>query len=299
MGMLRPDSAAGAAGLDRVLAEPGRTLLATDFDGVLAPIVDDPAQAGADPAAVRVLGRLAHSLAAVVIVTGRPVADALRLGGFEGAPGLERLRIRGQYGIERWDAATGEVTAPDPHPGVERARSDVPELLAGLGLADAHIEDKGRALGVHVRRLPDPQQAMRQLREPLSELAAEHGLVVEPGKNVLELRVPGMDKGAALDALLDDPDLSEVTTVVYAGDDLGDLAAFDAVERLRAPSGLLNGAGLLLGVAGNPADDRNELLARADLVLDSPAALVGWLEELADALAAGPAGEAGAAGEQS
>ncbi|CAN5688051.1 trehalose-phosphatase [soil metagenome] len=272
--------------MDRVLADPQRVLLATDFDGVLAPIVSDPAQAEAHPDAVRVLGRLAGSLAAVVIVTGRPVRDVLRLGVFEGAAGLQRLRIRGQYGIEQWNAGSGDVTAPDPHPGIDDARPAVVELLARLDLADAHIEDKGRALGVHVRRLSDPHRALTQLREPLSALAAEHDLVVEPGKNVLELRAPGMDKGVAVDSLLDDPELSGVHTVIYAGDDLGDLAAFDAIERHRGPDGHAAGAGLLLGVAGNPAEGRNELLDRADLVLSSPDELVSWLDQLADALAA-------------
>lgn len=272
--------------MDRVLADPQRVLLATDFDGVLAPIVSDPAQAKAHPDAVRVLGRLAGSLAAVVIVTGRPVRDVLRLGAFEGAAGLQRLRIRGQYGIEQWNAGSGDVTAPDPHPGIADARPAVVELLARLDLADAHIEDKGRALGVHVRRLSDPQRALAQLREPLSALAAEHDLVVEPGKNVLELRAPGMDKGVAVNSLLDEPELSGVHTVIYAGDDLGDLAAFDAIERHRGPDGHAAGAGLLLGVAGNPAEGRNELLDRADLVLSSPDELVSWLDQLADALAA-------------
>jgi len=284
MAVRRPDSDAGRTGLDRALAAPGRTLLATDFDGVLAPIVDDPAAATADPGAVRVLGRLAASLAAVVVVTGRPVAEALRLGGFEGAPGLGGLRILGQYGVERWDAATGEVTAPEAHPGVELARAAVPRLLAEHGLGRAYVEDKGRALGVHLRRLPDPQGAMELLREPLTALAADHDLAVEPGKMVLELRAPGMDKGAAIDALLGDAELAAVDTVIYAGDDLGDLAAFDAVQRLRDRGG----AGLLLGVADDPGAEANALVARADLALDSPAALVAWLERVADELAGAP-----------
>ena len=62
-------------------------------------------------------------------------------------------------------------------------------------------------------------------------MADELDLHVEPGKHVLELRAPGSDKGEAIDVLLAD---SGATTVVYAGDDLGDGAAYDAVERHRA-----------------------------------------------------------------
>ncbi len=282
MAVRPPDSDDGLAGLDRLRAEPHTALLATDFDGVLAPIVDDPADAHVQPGAVRVLARLSVQLGAVVIVTGRPVADALRLGGFEGVPGLERLRILGQYGVEQWDATTGEVTAPEPHPGVEGARAAVPALLDELELSEAHVEDKGRALGVHLRRLPDPEAAMARLRDPLAALAADNDLAVEPGKDVLELRAPGMDKGAALDALLAAADLADVRTVLYAGDDLGDLAAYDAVQRLRDRGG----AGVLLGVADPAAAERNELVERADLVLGSPAELVGWFDQLADTLSA-------------
>ena len=279
MGLRQPSTDAGRAGLEHLLAAPRRTLLASDFDGTLAPIVDDPAQAMPAPDAVHVLGRLASSLAAVAIVTGRPVADALRLGGFEGAPGLGRLRILGQYGVEQWDASTGEITAPNPHPGVQQARAALPDLLAQRGLAGAHVEDKGHALGVHVRRLPHPEQAMADLREPLSELAADFELLLEPGKLVLELRAPGIDKGTALDALLE---AGGIDTALYAGDDLGDLAGFDAVERLRHRGG----SGVLICVSDRL--DGNEVATRADLVLESPTELIAWWAQVADALDAQP-----------
>ena len=269
----RPATEAGRTGLDRVLAAPRRTLLATDFDGTLAPIVDDPSAAFADPGAAPVLGRLVAQLGEVAIVTGRPVRDALRLGGFESGGGVGGLHILGQYGAERWDAAAGHVVASDPHPGVDRVRQALPDLLAELGLTHTHVEDKGLALGLHVRRLPDPEAALDRLHRPVAALADEHGLLVEPGKLVLELRAPGTDKGRAIEALLAGTDLD---TVVFAGDDRGDLAAAAAVDRLRAGGG----AGLVIAVGSAPA----ELSERADLAVDSPADLVAWLSALADAL---------------
>jgi len=274
-----PATAPGRAGLTRVLAAPGRTLFATDFDGTLSPIVDDPAQANAHPETARVLGRLGARLAGVAVVSGRPVTDVLRLGGLEGAEGLAALRVLGQYGHEHWDPGTGTVAAPPPHRGIAQARDAVPDLLRRLGLTDVHVEDKGRALGLHVRRSGDPVGALARLRDPLAELAEDLGLVVEPGKQVLELRPPGTDKGAAVTGLVADVGAD---TVVYAGDDLGDLAAYDAVEALRAAGG----SGLLLCVVGA---DRTALEPRADLVLDGPGELLGWLDALADALVDAPA----------
>ncbi len=275
MALRDPTTDAGRAGLLRVLDAPGRTLFATDFDGTLSPIVDDPARAYAHPDAVGVLARLAARLAGVAVVTGRSVAEVLRLGGLEGAEGLSALRVLGQYGVERWDARTAEVSTPPVHPGVEGVRRAVPDLLRRLSLGAVHVEDKGHALGLHVRRTGDPAGALSRLRSPVADLAREHGLVVEAGKQVLELRAPGTDKGTALTGLVRELD---VDTVVYAGDDLGDLAAYDAVDALRAGGG----TGLLLCVVSS---DRTELERRADLVLDGAGGLLDWLGTLADALA--------------
>ncbi len=275
MALAEPTTDAGRAALAALLDDPGDALLASDFDGVLSPIIDDPARAYAHPDAVGVLGRLAGHLRGVAVVTGRSVAQVLELGGFAGADGLSGLRVLGQYGVERWDARTGETDGPPPPPGVEQARQRLPELLAGLDLADAQVEDKGRALVVHLRRTADPAGAMERLREPLDALATEVDLHVEPGKHVLELRAPGADKGGAIDELLAD---SGAGTVVYAGDDLGDAAAYDAVERYREAGG----NGLLIWSAGS---DGPGLSARADLVLDGPGGVVAWLGALGDRLA--------------
>ncbi|MGH3341551.1 MAG: trehalose-phosphatase, partial [Carbonactinosporaceae bacterium] len=100
-------------------------------------------------------------------------------------------------------------------------------------------------------------------------------LAVEPGRMVLELRPPDVDKGAALRALVD---RSGAGCVLYAGDDLGDLAAYDAVDALRAER-----------TAGVTVFSRSAevtgLAERADLVVDGPAGVVALLDAIADALA--------------
>jgi trehalose 6-phosphate phosphatase len=272
-----PTTAAGRVAWQRLQARPDRVLLAFDFDGTIAPIVPDPAQAYAHPDVVAVLGRLGRHLGAVAVVTGRPVREVLRLGGFAGAAGLGRLRILGQYGVERWRADTDRIEEPPPSEGIAAARDRLPGLLAELDLADAHLEDKGRAIGVHVRRLPDPAAAFDRLREPLHRLADAEGLQLEPGRMVYELRGRGVDKGDAVRSLVEEVD-AEV--VVFAGDDLGDLPAYDAVEALRA-----NRAGGRAGLLICPASaEQPALAARADLVVDGPEGMVALLTEWADAL---------------
>ncbi|MFK0116605.1 trehalose-phosphatase [Streptomyces sp. NPDC090994] len=269
-----PATEAGREGLDGLLADPGRAVIALDFDGTLAEIVPDPDQARAHPGAVPALAALAPKVASVAVITGRPAEVAVRHGGFAGVPGLEHLVVLGHYGAERWDAATGAVTAPAPHPGVAAVRAELPGLLAGAP-DGTRTEDKGRSVAVHTRRAADPQAAFEALRAPLTGLAARHGLIVEPGRMVLELRPPGMDKGAAL---LDHVEGIGAGAVLYAGDDLGDLPAYSAVERLRT-----EGTPGLLVCSGS--DEVTELRKRADLEVDGPAGVVALLGALARRLA--------------
>ncbi|MFE4250397.1 trehalose-phosphatase [Streptomyces sp. NPDC056910] len=270
-----PVTSAGRDGLDVLLSDPARAVIALDFDGTLAPIVPDPEQARAHPGAVRALAALAPQVASVAVITGRPAGVAVRHGGFAGVPGLEHLVVLGHYGAERWDAVTGTVHAPAPHPGVAAVRAELPGVLESVGAwRGTWIEEKGRAVAVHTRRAADPQAAFEALRAPLSDLAARHGLIVEPGRLVLELRPPGMDKGAALSAYVREVG---ATSVLYGGDDLGDLPAFAAVDELRK-----DGVPGLLVCSGS--SEVTELAERADVVVDGPEGVVGLLSGLAGAI---------------
>ncbi|MGW1158695.1 trehalose-phosphatase [Streptomyces sp. NPDC002519] len=274
-----PATPAGRDGLAAILARPERAVLAFDFDGTLAPIVPDPDQARAHPDAVPALAALAPKVASVAVVTGRPADVAVRYGGFAGVPGLDHLVVLGHYGAERWDARTGTVDAPAPHPGVAAVRAELPGLLDETGARrGTWIEEKGRAVAVHTRRADDPQAAFEALREPLTGLAARHGLIVEPGRMVLELRPPGMDKGVALAEYVRG---TGAGAVMYVGDDLGDLPAFAAVETLRS-----DGVPGLLVCSGS--EEVTELADRADLVVDGPEGVVRLVTALGDRLADRP-----------
>ena len=262
---------AGRAGLSAMLAEPGRALLGLDFDGTLAPIVPDPDAARAHPAVPEVLSRLAGSGVRVAVVTGRPAARAVEYAGIERVP---RLVVLGHYGLERW--TDGVLTGPEDLAGVDRARERLPGVLAAAAAPDGtYVEDKGAAVAVHTRRTADPQAALDRLRQPLADLARETDLVVEPGRFVLELRPAGGDKGDAVRELV--AEAAAPSVVVFIGDDLGDLAAFDAVDALRA-----QGTPGLLVCSGST--EVTALAERADLVVDGPDGVVELLRSIADAL---------------
>jgi trehalose 6-phosphate phosphatase len=266
----QPSTDAGRAGLAALLADPGRALVGLDFDGTLAPVVPDPDAARGHPDVPGVLARLAAAGVRVAVVTGRPAATAVEYAGIADVPGLVVL---GHYGLERWEAGT--LTAPEDLSAVAQARRRLPDVLAAAGAPDGtYVEDKGAAVAGHPRRTADPPAASALRRGPLTALAGEVGLVVEPGRFVLELRPAGGDKGDALRTLVGERTPS---VVVFVGDDLGDLAAFDAVDRLRAAGtpGLL----VCSGSTEVPA-----LADRADVIVDGPDGVVALLRALADAL---------------
>ncbi|TCC64460.1 trehalose-phosphatase [Kribbella pittospori] len=267
---------AGQEGWEAIVADPAGAVISSDFDGVLSPLVEDPARARPVDGALDALARLARSVKQVAIVTGRPALVATELTGVTGHAGLGSLVVLGHYGLERWDASTGRVTSEPVPEGVAVARSRLPGLLQEAGLADAFVEDKESSLAVHTRRLPDPVGALERLRTPLTELAAATELRLEPGNLVLELRPPGIDKGVALRGLIES---TGARSVLYAGDDLGDLAAFRAIDEHRK-------AGLRAVLLATRSSGATELIEAADIVVDDPTGVVTVLTALSDAIAA-------------
>jgi trehalose 6-phosphate phosphatase len=194
----------------------------------------------------------------------------VELGGFAGIP---RLIVIGQHGFERWEA--GRLTSPPPPPEVAPARARLPGALAEAGAPEGTwVEDKGHALVVHVRRTADPAAAVALLAGPLTEFASQAGLDAKPGRMVIELRPPGVNKGAALTALIGERDPA---AILFAGDDLGDLPAFDAVREARA-----DGRPGITVCSGS--DEVTGLAAHADLVLEGPKEVAALLATLAEAL---------------
>jgi trehalose 6-phosphate phosphatase len=266
-------TAEGQAGLDALIAAPRTGLIATDFDGTLSPIVSEPGAARPAAGAIEVLMRLAAKVGTVAIVTGRPATEAVEVGGLDAIPAVIVL---GHYGGQRWEG--GSLTdAPDdsPPPGIVAVRAALPDLVRGAP-EGTRIEDKGTSLAVHTRQTADPAGTLESLRPALEALAKEAGVVAEPGKFVLELRPPGTDKGAALRGLVAERNAG---SVIYCGDDLGDLAAFAAIRQLRKD-----------GIPGctvcSASPEAARVAAEADLVTDGPAGIVTFLEWLDSSLRA-------------
>lgn len=243
-----------------------RSAFVSDFDGTLAPIVDDPAKAEPLPEAIEALRTLASHLGLVGVVSGRPV-EFLRAH----IP-IDGVVLIGQYGLER--LVDGRVVL-DPrteaHVGaVARARSEAEQRWPTL-----LIERKGDiAFTVHWRTSPVDEPPP----EELAGLATNYGLAIQPGKMACELRPPvPIDKGTAFSALV-----SGYAYTAFAGDDRGDLAAFTVelgdVEHDAQP----------VRIAVRSSEAPPELLEHADVIVDGPHGLAELLTELADAVSARP-----------
>jgi trehalose 6-phosphate phosphatase len=256
---------------DDLVALAPEVVVGLDFDGTLSPIVDDPAEAFVHPDGPHVLADLARAVRAVVVVTGRPADQAVELGRLtevaDALDGEGTLEVFGQYGNQRWNTTSRTVTSAEPPRGLDALRGELPHLLEIEHAKDAYVEEKGLAIAVHTRRLPDPEEAFVRLEEALADAAERHGLVLEPGKRVLEVRAPGMHKGLALRTALDEHGAGGV---LFAGDDLGDLEAFEAVRDLAD-----HGFPTLLVCSSSHEEE--VLVHLSDVLVDGPGEMVQLL----------------------
>lgn len=257
--------------------DPPSSGIFADFDGTLSEIVDEPSDAIAVPGALAALDALAARFGQVGLLSGRPVAFLeSRVSGPEGIPGLSaRLSLAGLYGLE---TIVDGRRRDHPLGGVWReAVDDIASRSAARGPEGMRVESKGLSLTLHYRGRPEREADVRAWAE---QQADRSGLTVRPARMSFELHPPiDVDKGTALlDLVAPEVDGRRVPllrSICFLGDDVGDLPAFDGLDRL-ADMGLR-----VVRVAVRSPEGSPELLARADVVVDGPFGALALLEALA------------------
>ena len=240
-------------------AAPTRAGVLTDFDGTLSEIVDHPEDARPLEGVAEVLGRLADTYGRVAVISGRPVE-------FLAAHLPGPLLLSGLYGLQVVQA--GERV---DHPAALEwgvAIDDVARTAAETGPAGMWVESKGLSLTLHYRSRPEIEDDVRAWA---TEQAVRTGLELRRAKMSVELHPPiEADKGTAVDGMAEG-----LEAMVFLGDDVGDLPAFEALARLRA-DGMYT-----VRLAVRSGEAPAELLDQADAVLDGPAAALDVLRHLA------------------
>lgn len=193
-----------------------------DFDGTLADIVDDPAAARPHPGVPVLLGALAGHYATVAVISGRPLDFLVQVLG--PPPGVALV---GLYGLEWLDADGSRRRAPGAdewEPVVARATREA----EGGAPEGVFVEPKGLTVTLHWRRAEHSESAARWVEEFTAAQAHRHGLERHRGRLSVELTPPlRVDKGTAVRAVA-----AGMRAVAALGDDLGDLAAFAALDEL-------------------------------------------------------------------
>jgi trehalose 6-phosphate phosphatase len=239
--------------LDQVRARPERAAVLTDFDGTLSPIVEDWTAAMPLAGARAVLDELASRYAIVGVISGRPVTYLVEHLG-------TKLRLAGLYGLEsvidghRVPAEGAEAWRPHVQHAVDSATKHFGSL----------VEHKGLSMTVHFRSKPELEKEVRAwaVREQ-----KRSGLELRSAKASVELHPPvEFDKGTVVEAAV-----AGLDAAVFLGDDVGDLPAFDALDRLQE-RGMHT-----VKVGVRTAEAPSVLLDRADLVVEGP---MGALEIL-------------------
>jgi len=231
-------------------------ILLLDYDGTLAPFRAERDRAYPYPGVPGLLSQIIASGTRVVLISGRPAHDLLRLSGIDpppeiwGSHGLERLRPDGSYEVD--------ALSPEQEAGLSRAS----EFLDAQSMAD-RMERKPGSVALHWRGLAsqDVEGLRDKVQQVWRELASHCSLELLDFNGGLEIRVQGKDKGNAVRAILKESNSD--AAIAYLGDDRTDEDAFQA----------LRGKGLTVLV-------REQLRPTlAEIQLRPPEELIEFLEE--------------------
>jgi trehalose 6-phosphate phosphatase len=251
-------------------ADPARSGVLLDIDGVLAPIVRHAEDAHVpEPTRVPLIA-VAKRYGLVACVSGRQATTARRI------VSLGSITYVGNHGAELLPGGATDVELdPEVAKWAPRVREFAEEAWSdALRRLRVRAEDKDVIRAFHWRGTPDEQAAEAAVRE-IAQRAEEAGLVTHWGRKVLEVRPPvELNKGRGVRRLVDE---TPIEVAAYVGDDTTDLDAFAALRALLDEKRLRHA--VCIGVRSDETPD--ELEAQADVLVDGPRGVRTLLAALA------------------
>ncbi|GAC56922.1 trehalose-phosphatase [Gordonia hirsuta DSM 44140 = NBRC 16056] len=197
-----------------------RVLVASDYDGCIAPIQPTPDQAFPNPDSLAALSRCAErpgTLAA--LVSGRARDNLAAMSG-AGDP----LVLVGSHGAE-FDTGFDQPLTAEQAALLEQIIAEFRSIAAQFPGTD--VEVKPASTTLHVRNAA-PEDAEAALELAHAGPAGRPGVHITAGKAVIELAVIETSKGLALDRLRES---FGAQAVLYLGDDVTDEKAFAHLRR--------------------------------------------------------------------
>lgn len=233
--------------------DPATTLLLFDIDGVLAEITLDPAETVVPDETRQMLSAAHARFAGVGFVTGRDLDMALQL------LATDTMPVAASHGMH--------VRFPDGTTWIDPvATAARPQLELAVQMAKTvgwRYEDKLYSVALHFRHIADPAATEQQMRSQISTVLDPRTTEITGARQCVEIRPKGAaTKGDAVLRLVEHA--GDVERIVYMGDDLTDIDAFDALADTGAQT---------LAVAVASDESPEGLLQHADIVIDGVGAV--------------------------
>jgi len=255
------------------MAKAAALFVALDYDGTLVPIAENSGQTRPTEEMIAALASLARTPGIrAAVLSGRGLEE------LRGFLPVQELALAGLHGLETWPPIRAHTGRIDVH----RVRADLDRLLLSVKekLGDApgpRIEDKRHAVAFHFRGFPKTAAARMRaaVQAAFGEALEGSSLVLVPGKEMLEARVAGVEKGSCARAM--QGKMAPGSLALVLGCDLTDEDLFAAFAR----------DGITIGVGSSKKTRaRYVIRAQAEVILRLREIEATWRETR-------PAGEAG------
>lgn len=239
-----------------------------DYDGTLVPLQNDPAACAPSPRVLNILTKLSSNPRfTVIIISGRSRGDLERF------VGHLPIRLIGEHGVWTREATVGgewtvENLSTEWKPPVLKVMNDFANNKESETYTPgSKIEEKDFGIAWHYRTADDPtlgKSNSEKLKAALGDIASSHGLEVQMGNHVVEVKLGKVNKGTSASRFVDS---APGVVHIGVGDDKTDEALLAQLKKSAQRSVTAK-----VGEAPSVADYR----------LEDPDSVLSFLEKLAD-----------------
>lgn len=172
------------------------------------------------------IGKLKEKFSMVAVISGRSALDARNMLKIEG------ILYIGNHGMEFLE--NNQIFRP---PEVEEYLSQIKRISSKIKsgnlskIAGVKFENKDVCFSIHYRLCKSPEKTRETILSSLNQEKDCNNLKISEGRKLVEIKPPlEYDKGTVLDYIIKKNELSKI---IYLGDDITDVDAFDKLKELK------------------------------------------------------------------